>query len=68
MSLEDRRQKVIAGPAGRLCKAISPFQQLKVDALSLEVNYRNLDRNISTYEKLHKKDLELLLKNHLAGQ
>ncbi|XP_057308110.1 uncharacterized protein LOC130645997 [Hydractinia symbiolongicarpus] len=67
VSLEQRRKKVISGPAGQQQKAVSPFQQLNVEKLGLEVNYRNLDRDLPVHQKLHKKDLEQLLKNHLTG-
>lgn len=67
LSQEQRRQKVIAGPAGRKMKVIAPFQDLPIDKLGLEVNIRGIDRYINIHNKLKKKDLQDLLHADLKG-
>lgn len=59
--------QVRAGPAGSKQGAITPFANMKVNALKVEINYRNLDRNIPLHMTKNKKEWEKVLKTHLAG-
>ena len=65
LTLEDRRLKVLQGPAGRSRRngGIKPFFNLKKDEIFDELDWRQIKYNT----RMQKKELEMLLKDELGG-
>eukprot|EP00111_Clytia_hemisphaerica_P011260 TCONS_00032984-protein len=66
LTLEERRQKIVAGPAGRRHNAINPFESLTPEVVLKECMLRGI-YTAESKEKPTKKNLEPILKNHLKG-
>ncbi|XP_066925550.1 uncharacterized protein [Clytia hemisphaerica] len=64
-SLDERRTKLIEGPAGRQKNAINPYGKLKVKELEKEIFARDLVKKVKG--KWLKDELDDVLKMDLAG-
>ena len=63
LSLDDRQHIVLAGPAGRAKRngGIKPFKDMSVAELRMECRARGL------CDEGYKRDLQIVLKEHLGG-